>query len=68
MKQSKTVIFGDGTESPPPGPPPVGKHLADVLTGLTSERVNEVVSHLSPGILQNSVNSIGAQHQTVLCG
>ena len=67
MKHSKTVIFDDGTEAPPPGPSLAGKHFADVLSGLTPEWVNEVVSHLSPAILQNCVNSTGTQHQTVLC-
>ena len=66
-KPNKTIIIEEEGESPPPGPPPHGKHLADVLTGLSKERLQEVLSHCPSSFLQ-SLSSIGDPANTSLFG
>ena len=44
-----------------------GKHLADVLTGLSQERLQEVLSHCPPSFLK-SLSSVGDPGQTSLFG
>ena len=66
-KPNKTIIIEEEGESPPPGPPPHGKHLADVLTGLSKERLQEVLSHCPPSFLQ-SLSSVGDPGNTSLFG
>ena len=66
-KPNKTIIIEEEGESPPPGPPPHGKHLADVLTGLSKERLQEVLSHCPSSFLQ-SLSSVGDPANTSLFG
>ena len=65
-KQNKSIIVEEG-EGPPPDPPAPGKHLAEVLTGLTQEGLKEVLSHCPPSLLQ-TVSSFGDPGQTSLFG
>ena len=65
-KQNKSIIVEEG-EGRPPDPPAPGKHLAEVLAGLTQEGLKEVFSHCPPSLLQ-TVSSFGDPGQTSLFG
>ena len=60
---TSTIVEDDGDLLPPALA--LGKQLADVLAGFSPQELNEVVGHLSPGMLQNWVCQIWTQHQTV---
>ena len=66
-KPNKTIIIEEEGEGPPPGPPVAGKQLADVLTGLTQERLHEVLSHCPTSFLK-SLSSVGDPGNTSLFG
>ena len=66
-KQNKSIIIEEEGEGPPPDPPVAGKHLAEVLAGLSQEGLKEVLSHCPPSSLQ-TVSSFGDPGQTSLFG
>ena len=66
-KPNKSIVIEEEGESPPPGPPPHGKHLAEVLAGLSQEGLRDVLSHCTPSFLQ-TVSSFGDPGQTSLFG
>ena len=66
-KPNKSIIIEEEGESPPPGPPAPGKHLAEVLASLTQEGLQEVLSHCPPSFLQ-TVSSFGDPGQTSIFG
>ena len=63
-KPCKTIII---EEDRPPAPPAAGKQLADVIARLSPEELGLVVGHLPSSIVQDWVQSVGAQIM-VLCG
>ena len=66
-KQNKSIIIEEEGEGPPPDPPVAGKHIADVLAGLSQEGLKEVLVHCPPSLLQ-TVSSFGDPGQTSLFG
>ena len=66
-KQNKSIIIEEEGEGPPPGPPVAGKHLADVLAGLSQEDLKEVLVQCPLSLLQTG-SSFGDPSQTSLFG
>ena len=66
-KRNKSIIIEEEGEGPPPDHPVAGKHLADVLAGLSQEGLKEVLVHCPPSLLQ-TVSSFGDPGQTSLFG